>query len=40
MIAEILVFITFIGVVAVLLISYEKPAMKRKKITGRGGDFE
>jgi hypothetical protein len=27
-------------IVATLLVAYERPAKSKKKITGRGGDFE
>jgi hypothetical protein len=30
----------FVLLLAALLIAYERPARKKKKITGRGGDFE
>jgi hypothetical protein len=30
----------FALVLAALLIAYERPARNKKKITGRGGDFE
>jgi hypothetical protein len=30
----------FIVVLASIIISYERPAKKKQKITGRGGDFE
>jgi hypothetical protein len=30
----------FVLVLAALLIAYERPARNKKKITGRGGDFE
>jgi hypothetical protein len=30
----------FIMIVAALLVAYERPAKNKKKITGRGGDFE
>jgi hypothetical protein len=39
MIVGISIFLAFSGVVALLIISYERPAKKKKKITGRGGDF-
>jgi hypothetical protein len=30
----------FIMILAALLVAYERPAKNKKKITGRGGDFE
>jgi hypothetical protein len=30
----------FAAAVGVLIFSYEKPGKSRRKITGRGGDFE
>jgi hypothetical protein len=30
----------FVLLLAALLIAYERPARNKKKITGRGGDFE
>jgi hypothetical protein len=30
----------FVVVVGAMLIAYERPTRSRKKITGRGGDFE
>jgi hypothetical protein len=30
----------FAVVVAVFLVAYEKPSKPKKKLTGRGGDFE
>ena len=30
----------FAVVVAIFLVAYEKPGNAKKKITGRGGDFE
>jgi hypothetical protein len=30
----------FVIIIGALLIAYERPARNRKKITGRGGDFE
>jgi hypothetical protein len=30
----------FTMIIAALLIAYERPAKSKKKITGRGGDFE
>jgi hypothetical protein len=39
MIAGVAIFVAFSGLLALLLISYERPSKKNKKITGRGGDF-
>jgi hypothetical protein len=39
MIAGVAIFLAFAGLLALLLISYERPSKKNKKITGRGGDF-
>lgn len=39
MILGLAIFSAFTGLVALLIISYERPAKKNKKITGRGGDF-
>ena len=39
MILGIAIFAAFSGLLALLIISYEKPARKNRKITGRGGDF-
>jgi hypothetical protein len=30
----------FAMIIAALLVAYERPAKSKKKITGRGGDFE
>jgi len=30
----------FVVVVAIFLVAYEQPAKSKKKLTGRGGDFE
>jgi len=30
----------FVLAIAVLLVAYEKPRTTKKKLTGRGGDFE
>ena len=30
----------FVMIVAALLIAYERPSTNKKKMTGRGGDFE
>jgi len=35
-----IVVAVFIVVVAVFVFRYERPGNKRKKISGRGGDFE
>lgn len=29
----------FTGIIAILILSYERPTRARKKLTGRGGDF-
>jgi hypothetical protein len=29
----------FTGIMAILILSYERPTRARKKLTGRGGDF-
>jgi hypothetical protein len=39
MIAGVAIFALFAGVLAILIISYERPTRARRKITGRGGDF-
>ncbi len=39
MIEAVAVFALFAGVLAILIISYERPTRARRKITGRGGDF-
>ena len=39
MIAGVAIFLAFSGLLAFLIISYERPPKKNKKITGRGGDF-
>jgi hypothetical protein len=39
MIVGIAIFAVFSGLLALLIISYERPTKKNKKITGRGGDF-
>ena len=31
---------SFVVVVAIFLVAYERPAKSKKKLTGRGGDFE
>jgi hypothetical protein len=35
-----LVFGLFVAILGALLIAYERPGKSKKKITGRGGDFE
>jgi hypothetical protein len=35
-----IIFGAFTMIVATLLVAYERPAKSKKKITGRGGDFE
>jgi hypothetical protein len=35
-----LVIGVFAMIIAALLVAYERPAKNKKKITGRGGDFE
>jgi hypothetical protein len=37
---KLLVFGVFAMIIAALLVAYERPAKSKKKITGRGGDFE
>lgn len=39
MIVGVAIFAAFSGLLALLIISYERPSQKQKKITGRGGDF-
>jgi hypothetical protein len=39
MIAGISIFAAFAGILALLIISYERPTNSRRKLTGRGGDF-
>jgi hypothetical protein len=39
MITGVPIFLAFSGLLALLIISYERPPKKNKKITGRGGDF-
>jgi len=39
MIVGIAIFAVFVGIVAILIISYERPTKSRRKLTGRGGDF-
>jgi hypothetical protein len=40
MMAGIIVVAGFLAVVAVFIIRYERPTSNRKKVSGRGGDFE
>jgi hypothetical protein len=35
-----LILAAFIVILSALLIAYDRPAKKKQKITGRGGDFE
>jgi hypothetical protein len=35
-----LILAAFISVLAGILVAYERPNKSKKKITGRGGDFE
>jgi hypothetical protein len=35
-----LILAAFISVLAGILVAYERPNKNKKKITGRGGDFE
>jgi len=35
-----LILAAFIVILSVALIVYDRPAKKKEKITGRGGDFE
>jgi len=37
---KIIIIGAFTMIVATLLVAYERPAKSKKKITGRGGDFE
>jgi hypothetical protein len=37
---KIFVLSGFVIVVVALILAYERPTKKRKKMTGRGGDFE
>jgi len=39
MIIGITIFVAFAAIIAILIISYERPTKSRRKITGRGGDF-
>mgnify|MGYP000355410389 CR=1 FL=1 len=39
MIPGVAIFALFAGVLAILIISYERHTRARRKITGRGGDF-
>jgi hypothetical protein len=36
----VVIFIAFLGFVALLLFVYERPRKAKRKLTGRGGDFE
>ncbi len=38
--AGIIVVAVFLVVVVLFVIRYERPAANRKKVSGRGGDFE
>ena len=38
--AGIIVVAIFLAVVVLFVIRYERPAANRKKMSGRGGDFE
>jgi hypothetical protein len=31
--------VVFAGIMAILILSYERPTSSRRKTTGRGGDF-
>jgi hypothetical protein len=35
-----IVFGVFVMIVLAFVVSYERPAKSKKKLTGRGGDFE
>jgi hypothetical protein len=37
---KILLIVLFVIIVGALIAAYERPAKSKKKITGRGGDFE
>ncbi len=37
---KLLVIGVFVMIVAALLVAYERPVKSKKKLTGRGGDFE
>jgi len=37
---KVLIIGVFAMIIAALLVAYERPAKSKKKITGRGGDFE
>jgi hypothetical protein len=37
---KLLVVGVFAMIIAALLIAYERPSKSKKKLTGRGGDFE
>jgi|GEM_PF-611581 len=36
----IIVFAVFAGLIALVIIRYERPSTPRGKMTGRGGDFQ
>ncbi len=40
MVAGIVVIAVYVAVIGVLVLVYERPARRRAKISGRGGDFE
>jgi hypothetical protein len=37
---KLLVVGVFVMIISALLIAYERPGKSKKKLTGRGGDFE
>jgi hypothetical protein len=37
---KLIVIGVFVMIVAALLVAYERPVKSKKKLTGRGGDFE
>ena len=37
---KLIVIGVFVMIIAALLIAYERPVKSKKKLTGRGGDFE
>ena len=39
MILGLIIFAAFTGLLAVLIVAYDRPTKARRKITGRGGDF-
>ena len=39
MITGIAIFVVFAGILAILIMSYERPTKARRKLNGRGGDF-